>query len=186
MDGLWKGSVLKRVKRSSLLPEDKVFSTRFHYKIKRKNGNFDKCKVRLVVQGQHMRKRNSDGVGDFDDAFSPVPHASGFRLILATATALNMFTDHVDISQAFTQGELLPGDGYMGKVYVSPPPGYDEDPDMVWLLQKPLYGMPSAARAWHKTMSAFLRREGCVTAGFEKSMWTLDLNGHRILLAAFD
>ena len=184
MDGLWKGSVLKRVKRSSLLPEDKVFSTRFHYKIKRKNGNFDKCKVRLVVQGQHMRKRNSDGVGDFDDAFSPVPHASGFRLILATATALNMFTDHVDISQAFTQGELLPGDGYMGKVYVSPPPGYDEDPDMVWLLQKPLYGMPSAARAWHKTMSAFLRREGCITAGFEKSMWTLELNGHRILLAA--
>ena len=33
-------------------------------------------------------------------------------------------------------------------------------------------------------MSAFLRREGCITAGFEKSMWTLDLNGHRILLAA--
>ena len=131
-----------------------------------------------------MRKRNSDGVGDFDDAFSPVPHASGFRLILSTATALNMFTDHVDISQAFTQGELLPGDGYMGKVYVSTPPGYEEDPDMVWLLQKPLYGMPSAARAWHKTMSAFLKREGCITAGFEKSMWTVDLNGHRILLAA--
>lgn len=184
MDGLWKGHVLKPVKRSSLLPEDKVFGTRFHYKIKRKNGKFDKCKVRLVVQGQHMRKRDADGVGDFDDAFSPVPHASGFRLILSLATALNMFTDHVDISQAFTQGELLPGDGYMGKVYVSPPPGYATDPDTVWLLQKPLYGMPSAARAWHKTMSAFLHREGCVTAGFEKSMWTLDLNGHRILLAA--
>ena len=184
MDGLWKGSVLKPVKRSSLKPEDKVFSTRFHYKIKRKNGKFDKCKVRLVVQGQHMRKRDANGVGDFDDAFSPVPHASGFRLILSLATALNMFTDHVDISQAFTQGELLPGDGYMGKVYVSPPPGYETDPDTVWLLQKPLYGMPSAARAWHKTMSAFLHREGCVTAGFEKSMWTLDLNGHRIILAA--
>ena len=33
-------------------------------------------------------------------------------------------------------------------------------------------------------MSAFLKREGCITAGFEKSMWTVDLNGHRILLAA--
>ena len=33
-------------------------------------------------------------------------------------------------------------------------------------------------------MSAFLKREGCVTAGFEKSMWTLEQNGHKILLAA--
>jgi hypothetical protein len=90
--------------------------------------------------------RDSDGVGDFDDTFSPVPYASGFRLILSTATALNMFTDHVDISQAFTQGELLPDDGYMGKVHVSPPPGYETDPDTVWLLRKPLFGMPSAAR----------------------------------------
>ena len=31
--------------------------------------------------------------------------------ILSLATQLEMFTDHVDISQAFVQGELLPGDG---------------------------------------------------------------------------
>ena len=96
----------------------------------------------------------------------------------------NMMTDHVDISQAFVQGELLPGDGYNGKVYISAPPGYDEDPEYVYLLLRPLYGMPSAARAWHTTMSAFLKREGCVTAGFEMSMWTLEQNGHKILLAA--
>jgi hypothetical protein len=67
-----------------------------------------------------------------------------------------MFTDHVDISQAFVQGDLLPGDGHNGKVYISAPPGYPEDPEIRYLLQKPLYGMPSAAWAWHKTMSAFL------------------------------
>jgi len=39
-----------------------------------------------------------------------------------------MFTDHVDISQAFVQGELLPGDGHNGQMYISSPPGYDEDP----------------------------------------------------------
>jgi len=38
-----------------------------------------------------------------------------------------MFTDHVDVSQAFVQGELLPGDGYNGKVHISSPAGYDED-----------------------------------------------------------
>ena len=108
MEGLWGKKVLEKVKRSSLSRQDKVFGSRFHYKIKRKNGKFDKCKVCLVVQGQHMRKKNVDGIGDYEDSFSPVPHASGFRTILALATMWNMMTDHVDISQAFVQGELLP------------------------------------------------------------------------------
>ena len=46
--------------------------------------------------------------------------------------------------------------------------------------------MPSAARAWHTTMSAFLEREGCETVGFEKSMcqWRVVIDGHQILLGA--
>ena len=33
-------------------------------------------------------------------------------------------------------------------------------------------------------MSAFLQREGCETVGFEKSMWQVVIDGHRILLGA--
>ena len=44
--------------------------------------------------------------------------------------------------------------------------------------------MPSAARAWHTTMSAFLEREDCEIVGFEKSMWRVIIDGHRILLGA--
>jgi len=44
--------------------------------------------------------------------------------------------------------------------------------------------MPSAARAWHTTMSAFLAKEGCATVGFEKSMWTVTIDGVRIILGA--
>ena len=99
----------------------------FICKIKHKYGQFDKCKVRLVIQGQHMRRKDDTGAGDFEDAFSPVPHASGFRTILSLATQHHMLCDHVDISQAFVQGDLLPGDGHNGKVYISPPPGYTDD-----------------------------------------------------------
>jgi len=49
---------------------------------------------------------------------------------------------------------------------------------------KPLYSMPSTARAWHMTMSAFLEREGCETVGFEKSTWRVVIDGHLILLSA--
>ena len=93
-------------------------------------------------------------VGDYDDAFSPVQAAIKIRTIISLATQQNMFTDHVGISQAFVRGKLLPGDGHNGKVYISSPPGYDEDPLYVYRLLKPLYSMPSAARAWHTTMSA--------------------------------
>jgi hypothetical protein len=149
MDGLIKRKVWQAVKRSSLNPEDDIFAARFHYKIKLKNGAFELCKVRLVVQGQHMKKKDASGSGDFEDSFSFAPDASGLRLMLALATQHNMFTDHVDISQAFVQGDLLPGDGHNGKVYISAPPGHPEDHEICYLLRKPLYGMPSAARAWH-------------------------------------
>jgi len=43
------------------------------------------------------------GVGDYKDTLSSVFVASGFRTILSLATQLSMFTDHVDISQAFVQ-----------------------------------------------------------------------------------
>jgi hypothetical protein len=113
MEGLVRRKVWERVLRSSLQSHDKVFATRFHYKVKRKRSKFDKLKVRLVIQGQHMRLKDDTGKGDYTDAFSPVPlNASGLSILLAIATENDMFTDHVDSSQAFTQGDLQPGDGY--------------------------------------------------------------------------
>jgi len=78
----------------------------------------------------------------------------------------------------------LPGDGHNGNVYISTPPGYEEDLLNLYRPLKPLTGMPSAARAWHTTISAFLQRGGFETVGFEKNMWKVTIDGHRILLGA--
>ena len=102
MVGLVRRKVWEHVLWSSLQSYDKFFAIRFRYKIKRKRGKFDKMKVRLVIQGQHMRLKNDTGKGDYTDAFSPVPHASGLRILLVIATENDMFTDYVDISQPFT------------------------------------------------------------------------------------
>jgi len=79
-----------------------------------------------------------------------------------------LFTDHVDIFQAFVQRKLLPGDDHNGKVYIFPPPGYDEDPFYVYRLLKTLDGTFSAARPQHTTMSAFLAKEVCTAVESEK------------------
>ena len=96
----------------------------------------------------------------------------------------NMFTKHVEISQTFVQEKLLPEDGHNGKVYISLPLGYDEDPLYVYRLLYPLYVMPSAPTTWHTTMSTFLEKEGCATMGFGKNMWTVTIDCARILLGA--
>jgi len=90
MQGMWSWGVFQKVWRTSLIPQDRVFSTCFHYKIKRKGGESDQCKVRLVVQGQHTKHKGADGFGDYDDALSPVPAASGFCTILSRATQVDM------------------------------------------------------------------------------------------------
>ena len=66
-----------------------------------------------------MKKKDENDVGDFETTFNSVPHASSLRLLLVITTQRNMYIDHVDISQSFTQGELLDGDGQNGKVYIS-------------------------------------------------------------------
>ncbi len=131
-----------------------------------------------------MKKKDASGSGDFEDSFSSVPDASSLRLMLTLATQHNIFTDHVEINQAFVQGDLLSGDGHNDKVYISAPPGYPEDLEVCYLLRKPLYGMPSATRVWHKTMSAFLKTQGYTKVGYEESMWMATSNVHQILLVA--
>jgi hypothetical protein len=68
MEGLTRRKCWVRVHRSTLTAQDKVFHTRFHHTIL--HGKFKKCQVRLVVQGQHMHRKDKQGRGDFEDAFS--------------------------------------------------------------------------------------------------------------------
>ncbi len=152
-DGLVRHKVWECVLRSSLQYYDTVFATGFHYKIKSKHDKFDKLKVRLVIQGQHMCLKDDTGKGDYMDAFSPIPHATDLRILLDITTENDMFTDHVDISQVFTQGDLQPGHGYMGNLYISTPSGFPEDPTYCYRLLNPLYDMPSENRAWLQTMN---------------------------------
>jgi len=79
MDGLWGRGALEKVLRSSLDASARIFGSRFHYKIKRQlDMSLDKLKVRLVLQGQHMKQ----GV-DYEHSYLPAPHESRFCTMLA-------------------------------------------------------------------------------------------------------
>jgi len=94
----------------------------------------------------------------YERSHSPVQHASGFRTVLALATAEDLLVDDVDINQAFLQVDMLKEKAFEGDVYISPPPGYGEDEKCVYCLCAPLYGACTSSQAWHKTMSAFMKQ----------------------------
>ena len=56
--GLWEKGVFKKWNRSDLLPNDRVFTSRYVYKIKRsaKTGEAYRFKARMIVRGFEMEE----------------------------------------------------------------------------------------------------------------------------------
>ena len=174
MQGLWNKGCFERVQRTSLPAGTRVFSSRFHYKIKRYSATsaLKSLKVRLVVQGHRMQEGR-----DFDQAFAPVPRSAVGRTMMAIAAANNMHLHAMDVAQAFIQASWsdLPED--TRTIYITPPEGVDENPDVVYRVVRPLYGIPSSARALHFTLVRWFREQGFTQAGFEESVFIRKAGG---------
>ena len=173
-DGLWGMGCFKKWNRKDLLPSDKVFGSRFHYHIKRDaiTGVISRFKVRLVVQGQNMVEKE-----DYECAFAPVPHSTCGRLVMSMAVANDWPLHKCDLTKAFVQADRLP-EGRNGRVFIRPPPGSSEDdPDVVYEVLRPLYGVPSSAKALNVTLHNYLTSLGFKTVGFEESVWVRPAGG---------
>jgi hypothetical protein len=127
-----------------------------------------------------MLMKDATDSGDFEDSFSSVPHASGLHVMLALATQHNRFMDHVDITQAFGQDHLLPGTvKCISLCHLVIPRTltsaifYANRYTVCLLLQE----------LDTKTMSGFLKSQGCSKVGYEESMWMTVSDGHKLLIA---
>jgi hypothetical protein len=141
--------VFKKWSRKDLLSNDRVFTSRYVYKLKLSaiTGEVYRFKARLIVRGFQMEK----GV-DFDDSFSPTPGLASGRFMLSLAVANDYELYACDIEQAFLQADKLP-EGVNGRYFIQPPPGSPDanNRDVVYEVCRPLYGNPSSPRALHKT-----------------------------------
>ena len=99
-DGLWKRNcfkVCKVWKLSDLAADDRVFTSRYVYKLKRDaiSGKVSRFKPRLIVQGFKMPQDV-----DYNDTFSPTPGSTGTRTIISIATAEDLELQSVGFTQA--------------------------------------------------------------------------------------
>ncbi|GJS23341.1 putative ribonuclease H-like domain-containing protein [Tanacetum coccineum] len=96
-------------------------------------------KARLVAQCYTQE----EGI-DYDEVFAPVARIEAIRLFLAYASFIGVIVYQMDVNSAFLYGTTEE------EVYVCQPPGFEDPqfPDKVYKVEKALYGLHQAPRAY--------------------------------------
>ncbi|KAJ9544511.1 hypothetical protein OSB04_024218 [Centaurea solstitialis] len=121
-----------------------------------------KNKARLVAQGYTQE----EGI-DYDEVFAPVARIEAIRLFLAYASFKNFKVYQMDVKSAFLYGKIEE------EVYVCQPPGFEDPryPDRVYKLNKALYGLHQAPRAWYDTLSTYLLENDFTRGVIDKTLF---------------
>ncbi|GKA78242.1 retrovirus-related pol polyprotein from transposon TNT 1-94 [Tanacetum coccineum] len=140
---------------------------------KNEHGIVTKNKARLVAQGYSQE----EGI-DYDETFAPVARIEATRIFLTFATYINFIVFQIDVKTAFLNGKLKE------EVYVKQPPGFEsnEFPDNVCKLDKSLYRLKQAPRAWYETLSTFLIQNKFVRGRIHNTLFIYRSKGDVLLV----
>ncbi|GJR43904.1 putative ribonuclease H-like domain-containing protein, partial [Tanacetum coccineum] len=127
---------------------------------KDKRGIVIQNKARLVTQGYTQEEEI-----DYDEVFAPVARIEAIRLFLAYASFKYFVVYQVDVKSAFLYGKIE------DEVYVCQPLGFEDSDflDRVYKVEKALYGLHQAPRAWYETLSTYLLDNGLQRGNIDKA-----------------
>ncbi|GJY64745.1 ribonuclease H-like domain-containing protein [Tanacetum coccineum] len=112
---------------------------------------FSRYKARLVANGSTQLESIN-----VDETFSMVVKPGTIQTVLSLATSRHWSVHQLDVKNAFLHGDLSE------TVYMHQPSGFQDfaHPDYVCLLQRSLYGLQQAYRAWFQRFTAYITRVG--------------------------
>ncbi|GKA93412.1 retrovirus-related pol polyprotein from transposon TNT 1-94, partial [Tanacetum coccineum] len=114
-----------------------------------------------------LRYTQQEGI-DYDEVFAPVARIEAIRLFLAYASFKDFVVyQMIDVKSAFLYGKIEE------EVYVCQPPGFEDPdfPDRVYKVEKALYGLHQAPRAWYETLSTYLLDNGFQRGKIDKTLF---------------
>ena len=145
--------VWKKIKRSEMPKDRRCVKCKWVWKIKR-NGVY---RARLVACGYSQ----IPGVDFTEIPYSPVINDVTYRIMMLISMVYGYSNVIIDVETAFLHGDLEENE----EIYMECPPGMEHEEDEVLLLQKTIYGLVQAARAFYKQLSKVLRKIG-FTGGY--------------------
>ncbi|KAG7578674.1 Integrase catalytic core [Arabidopsis thaliana x Arabidopsis arenosa] len=155
----------------------KAIGLKWVFKLKRNSdGSINKHKARLVAKGYVQRH----GI-DFDEVFAPVARIETIRFIIALAASSGWEVHHLDVKTAFLHGELKE------TVFVTQPEGFitQGSEEKVYKLNKALYGLRQAPRAWNNKLNTILGELSFVKCSKEPSLYRKQVNCDLLLVAVY-
>ncbi|GJS15877.1 putative ribonuclease H-like domain-containing protein [Tanacetum coccineum] len=89
--------------------------------------------------------------------------------------------NNIDVKSAFLYGTLEE------EVYVCQPPGFEDPqfPDKVYKVEKALYGLHQAPRAWYDTLSTYLIKNGFRRGTIDKTLFIKKDKGNILLVQVY-
>lgn len=175
-----------------------VIGSRFTLRNKyNSDGEITTRKARVIAQGFTQRP----GI-DFRETFAPVARLSSIRAAVAVAVQENMFIRQIDVETAYLNGDVEE------EVLMEVPEHFEcvleyivnnekddslkrkaeemlrclRNDDMICLLNKAIYGLKQAGRAWYNRLSKVLKEMGASTSDADPCVYTIgtgDYQGSR-------
>jgi hypothetical protein len=142
----------------------------------RADGSLERYMALWVLCGFTQRPGN-----DFTETFSPVVKPASVQTVLPLALSRSWPIHQLDDNNAFLQGALSE------TVYCVQPAGFEDaaHPDFVFQLNRSLYGLTQAPRAWYSRFASFLLKIGFSEAKTDSSLFIYHSSGDTVYLLLY-
>ncbi|GJS22324.1 putative ribonuclease H-like domain-containing protein [Tanacetum coccineum] len=118
---------------------------------------------------------------DYDEVSAPVAKIEAIRLLLAYASFKDFVVYQMDIKSAFLYRKIKE------EVYVCQPLGFEDPdfPDREYKVEKALYGLHQAPKAWYETLSTYMLDNGFQRGKIDKTLFIKRYKGDILLVQMY-
>nr|GEY03849.1 hypothetical protein [Tanacetum cinerariifolium] len=124
--------------------------------------------------------KREEGI-DYEEVFAAVATIEAIRLFLAYASFMGFTVYQMDVKSAFLYGTIDK------EVYVMQPLGFQdlEFPVRVYKVEKAMYGLHQAPRAWYGTLSKYLLTNGFQRGTIDQTLFIRRHRGYFLLVQVY-